>query len=267
MLIDVLRLASQTVYSKADAHRSQVHRLGALSSKRLSADAISSETTSDDLQNLLQSARDAADQFSDDTSEWLLIEHRLQSIKDNFNLLSLKSTREHRELKVSTVLLSQFRDRMEFSARQTTLVQAEDIKREMREINSQLDHLESLNQSLEPVDDDETHMSTNRTKLHRFIRIQDDLEIVQERLIQLSERSTSLLSGDHLRIRNDLKLISERLNSIRRIVKIYLERLEHILAKEGPKKSFSVTNLSTTRSSNSNLQVGFFLHAKFLSRN
>ncbi|CAF4349155.1 unnamed protein product, partial [Adineta steineri] len=78
----------RTVYSKADVHREQVHRL-------------------DELQTLFQTIRNIADQFSDNTSEWLLIEHRLQSIKESFDLLSLKTNREHREIK-------------------TTLVQAED---------------------------------------------------------------------------------------------------------------------------------------------
>ncbi|CAF3855305.1 unnamed protein product, partial [Adineta steineri] len=153
----------RTVYSKADVHREQVHRL-------------------DELQTLFQSIRNIADQFSDNTSEWLLIEHRLQSIKESFDLLSLKTNREHREIK-------------------TTLVQAEDIKREILGITSQLDHLESLNHSLEPVDENELHISINRTKLHRFIRIHDDLDILNERLISLNERSVCLLSGDHLRIK------------------------------------------------------------------
>ncbi|UJR37453.1 hypothetical protein I4U23_030156 [Adineta vaga] len=205
----------QTVYSRADIHRNQVQRL-------------------DELQTLLQSVRNAANQFNDETSDWLLIEHRLQSIKESCDLLFVKSNREHREIK-------------------TTLIRAEDIKHEMKDINSQLDHLESLCQSLEPVDENDLHTSTNRTKLHRFIRIHDDLEILNERLIDTSERSLSLLSGDHLRMRNDLKLISERLHSMKRIVKIYLERLEKILAKVEIQESFSLVNLPAFRSSNSNL--------------
>lgn len=55
----------------------------------------------DELQALLKSTMDLADQFSDETSEWLLIEHRLQSIKENFDFLFTKTNREHRELKVS----------------------------------------------------------------------------------------------------------------------------------------------------------------------
>ncbi len=43
---------------------------------------------------------DTADEFSDDTSEWLLIEHRLQTIKEKFEFLFVKTNREHREIKV-----------------------------------------------------------------------------------------------------------------------------------------------------------------------
>lgn len=57
----------------------------------------------DDLQALLQAVRNAANQFNDDTSEWLLIEHRLQSIQDSFNFLFVKSNREHREIKVKRI--------------------------------------------------------------------------------------------------------------------------------------------------------------------
>ncbi|CAF4418946.1 unnamed protein product, partial [Adineta steineri] len=110
------------------------------------------------------------------------------------------------------------------------------------------------NHSLEPVDENELHISINRTKLHRFIRIHDDLDILNERLISLNERSVCLLSGDHLRIKNDLKLITDRLNSIKRIVKIYLERIEKFLAKHEFHENILLTNHSTLRSSNSNLQ-------------
>ncbi|CAF4212927.1 unnamed protein product [Rotaria sordida] len=55
-------LLHRTVYSKADAHR-------------------------DEFQTLLKSTMDLGDQFSDDTNEWLLIDHRLQSIKENFQFL------------------------------------------------------------------------------------------------------------------------------------------------------------------------------------
>ncbi|CAF0984495.1 unnamed protein product, partial [Rotaria sordida] len=209
-------LLPRTIYSKTDAHRDQVQRL-------------------DELQALLKSTMDLADQFSDGTSEWLLIDHRLQSIKENFELLSARKNREHREIK-------------------TNLIQAEDIKHAMFEISAQLDHLESLSHSLEPVDEREINISINRTKLHRFIRIHDDLEIVNERLININDRLICLLSGDQLRITNDLKLMFDRLNSIKRIVKIYLECLEKLLATNDLHESFSSINHSPIRTSNSNLQ-------------
>lgn len=195
---------------------------------------------------------DAADEFSDNTSEWLMIEHRLQSVKEKFDFLFVRSSREHREIKVNSpsLLFSLF-----ISISQTNLVQTEDIKHAMMEINNELDHLESLNHSLEPVDEHETNASINRTKLHRFIRLHDDLDIVHERLINLNDRSNFLLSGDQLRIGNDLKLIFDRLNSIKRIVRIYLDRLEKSLSRTGVHNAFSSNNHSPMRTSNSNLQV------------
>jgi hypothetical protein len=59
---------------------------------------------SDDLQALLQSTMDTADKFSNGSSEWLLVEHRLQSIREKFQLLFAKSNREHREIKVNYFL-------------------------------------------------------------------------------------------------------------------------------------------------------------------
>ena len=125
----------------------------------------------------------------------------------------------------------------------------------MLDINAQLDHLESLNHSLEPVDENEVNASINRTKLHRFIRIHDDLEIVNERLININERSSFLLAGDQLRLTNDLKLILDRLNSIKRIVRIYLDRLEKLLARNELRNSFSSRNSSPLRGSPNHLQV------------
>ncbi|CAF3475042.1 unnamed protein product [Rotaria socialis] len=209
-------LLSRTVYSKADAHRDQVQRL-------------------DEIKSLLQLTIELADQLGDGTSEWLLVDHRLQSIKEGFEFLFARSNREHRELK-------------------TNLFQAEDIKHAMLEINSQLDHLETLTHSLEPVDERESNLGINRTKLHRFIRIHDDLEIVNERLINVNDRSKCLLSGDQLRIANDLKLMLDRLSSIKRIIRIYLERLEKLLASNDLHESFSSINHSPIRTSNSNLQ-------------
>jgi hypothetical protein len=132
-----------------------------------------------------------------------------------------------------------------------------DIKHELIEINSQLDHLESLYQSLEPVDENEINQSINRTKLHRFIRIHDDLDILNERLIHINDHSLSLLSNEQIRITNDLKLLFDRLNSIKRIVRIHLEQLENLLAKNELNQSFSLSRNSPLRSSNQNLQVIF----------
>ena len=129
------------------------------------------------------------------------------------------------------------------------------MKHELIEINSQLDHLESLYQSLEPVDENETNQCINRTKLHRFIRIHDDLDILNERLIHINDHSSALLSNEQIRITNDLKLLFDRLNSIKRIVRIHLEQLEKLLAKNELNQSFSLSRNSPLRSSNPNLQV------------
>ena len=59
----------------------------------------------DELQTLIKATIDIADQFSDDTSEWLLVEHRLQSIKEKFDFLFARTNREHRELKVNLFVL------------------------------------------------------------------------------------------------------------------------------------------------------------------
>ena len=125
----------------------------------------------------------------------------------------------------------------------------------MLEINAEFDHLEALTHSLEPVDEYETSAGINRTKLHRFIRIHDDLEILNERLMQISDRSSALLAGDQLRVNNDLKLMLDRLNSIKRIVRIYLDRLEKLLARNELRESYSARSQSPVRRSPSNLQV------------
>lgn len=61
----------------------------------------------DELQTLLRSTIDLADQLSDDTSEWMWVEHRLQTLKENLNYLLTKSNREHRELKVKQSALNE----------------------------------------------------------------------------------------------------------------------------------------------------------------
>jgi hypothetical protein len=99
------------------------------------------------------------------------------------------------------------------------------------------------------------NQNINRTKLHRFIRIHDDLEILNERLININDHSSAVLSNEQIRILNDLKLLFDRLNSIKRIVRIHLEQLEKLLAKSELNQSFSLSRNSSFRSSNNNLQV------------
>ncbi len=99
------------------------------------------------------------------------------------------------------------------------------------------------------------NQSINRTKLHRFIRIHDDLDIINERLININDHSSSFLSNEQIRLTNDLKLIFDRLNSIKRIVRIHLEQLEKLLAKNELNQSFSLSRNSPLRTSNNNLQV------------
>ncbi|CAF4001467.1 unnamed protein product, partial [Rotaria sordida] len=132
---------------------------------------------------LLKSTIELANEFNNNSNEWIIIEHRLQLIKDKFQYLLTRSNRQCRELKTNS-----------------------DIKHEILEINSQLDHLETLTHSLEPIDNNEINQNTNRTKLHRFIRIHDDLEILNERLIKINDYSSSILSNDQIRQTNDLKL-------------------------------------------------------------
>jgi hypothetical protein len=43
---------------------------------------------------------DSAEDFSDNSTEWIPIEHRVQSIKDKFQVLLTKPNRQHRESKV-----------------------------------------------------------------------------------------------------------------------------------------------------------------------
>ncbi|CAF1279500.1 unnamed protein product [Rotaria sordida] len=165
---------------------------------------------------LLKSTIELANEFNNNSNEWIIIEHRLQLIKDKFQYLLTRSNRQCRELKTNS-----------------------DIKHEILEINSQLDHLETLTHSLEPIDNNEINQNTNRTKLHRFIRIHDDLEILNERLIKINDYSSSILSNDQIRQTNDLKLLFDRLNSIKRIVRIYFDQLEKLLAQNEINQSFS----------------------------
>lgn len=187
----------------------------------------------DEFQVLLKATIESAEDFSDNSNEWLVIEHRLRSIQDKFQFLSIKTTRPQRDLKTSP-----------------------DIREELISINSQLDHLESLSQSLEPIDDKETDTNIHRTKLHRFIRIHDDLDILNERLININDRLPALISNEQMRMTNDLKFLFDRLNSIKRVARIHLDQLEKLLARNQLHSSFSLpTRSSSLRTSNNNLQV------------
>ncbi|CAF3725966.1 unnamed protein product [Adineta steineri] len=184
-----------------------------------------------EFQTLLKSTNELAINFNDNSNEWILIEHRLQSIQDKVQLLSSKSTYQRCEIKINP-----------------------NLKHEVLEISCQLDHLELLAHSLEPVDDNEMNQTINRTKLHRFIRIHDDLEILNERIVLVSDRPLSPISDDQIRLTTDLKLILNRLHSMKRMVKIYLEQLEKLLASNDINQSSSLSKHSPLRTSNNNLQ-------------
>ncbi|CAF0831025.1 unnamed protein product, partial [Didymodactylos carnosus] len=164
-----------------------------------------------DLQTSLDSAMEIAEQFNDGSSESSIIEHRLNTIKDKFSFLFVKANREHRELKAN-------------------LIHNEELGQTMAGILNQLEHLENVSRNLEPVDENESDLTINRTKLHRFIRILDDLRILEDKLCNLEDRSAKLLSGDQMRFVGDVKAVSDRLRSIKRIVCMQLDRLEKILA-------------------------------------
>jgi hypothetical protein len=52
---------------------------------------------------------DSPEEFNDNSNQWILIEHRLRSIKDKFfQFLSTKINRQQRELKVLTVHIDSF---------------------------------------------------------------------------------------------------------------------------------------------------------------
>ncbi|CAM2712242.1 unnamed protein product [Rotaria socialis] len=178
----------------------------------------------DEIEVLLRSTIELSHEFNDNSNIWILFEHRLQLIKDKFQYSHTRSSSPTRESKINS-----------------------DTKNELLEINSQVDHLETLAHSLEPIDNNEMNQNINRTKLHHFIRIHDDLEILNERLININKNSLSIVSSDQMRQINDMKLIFDRLNSIKRIVKLHLDQLEKLLAR-------NELNLSQMRSSNNNFQ-------------
>ncbi|CAF1053347.1 unnamed protein product [Adineta ricciae] len=185
-----------------------------------------------ELQTLLQSTTDQASQFNDHSNEWALVDHRLQALRDRFHNLS---SSKPRDIKISP-----------------------EANRGLIDINCQLDHLELLIHSLEPVEDSEINQNVNRTKLHRFIRIHDDLEILHGRLITLNERPLSATTNDQIRLTNDSKFILDRLNAMKRVVKIYLEQLEKFLATRDLNQSLTSSKHSSVRTSNNNLEVIIF---------
>ena len=94
--------------------------------------------------------------------------------------------------------------------------------------------------SLEPIDNNEINSNVTRTKLHRFIRIHDDLEILNEHLSHINDHSLSSSS-------NDLTLIFDCLNSIKRTTRIYLDQLEKLLAKNRINENYRLSNVSPLR--------------------
>jgi hypothetical protein len=62
----------------------------------------------DEFQIFFKATIDSAEEFNDNSNEWILIEHRLRSIKDKFQFLSTKTNRQQRELKVLTVQIDSF---------------------------------------------------------------------------------------------------------------------------------------------------------------
>jgi hypothetical protein len=96
----------------------------------------------------------------------------------------------------------------------------------------QLNHLDQLKQSFEPIDNQSNDIDVNRTKLHRFIRISDDLEILDEQLRRINDDRLSILNAyDQIRCRNDLKLLVDHLHAMKHSVKLNLEHIELCLAK------------------------------------
>lgn len=105
------------------------------------------------------------------------------------------------------------------------------------------------------MEDSELNQDINRTKLHRFIRLHDDLEILNDRLFAVNDRALSPVSTERIRMTNDSKLILHRLNSMKRVVKIHLEQLEKFLATQELNRSASPSKHSSVRTSTANLPV------------
>jgi hypothetical protein len=199
----------------------------------------------------LKALLNISDEFANGSGEWLLIDHRLSSIKEQIGFLLAKTNREHRVLKVDAFDSDVRFEYLLHSSMKSNLVETEDLQQTLHELSTQLNRLETSTQSLEPVDESENSISVNRTKLHRFIRLHDELDILHQRLQAMNDRSQYLLTGDHVRFTGDLKLIFDRLNSVRRIVRIYLERLETYVERYETRESW----LSRQAASPVHLQV------------
>lgn len=143
-----------------------------------------------DVDHLLQSTTDFARRWNDQSKQWRLYEHRLQALQD-----------KHRR--------------------------PPNLRQDLADVQSQLNHLDELRRSLEPINDP-SHLL--RTKLHRFIRLQDDLEMLEERLMGINDRLVALSAHEQHQVINDWKLLVERLLSIKQRVKSSLEQIEHLLA-------------------------------------
>ena len=136
-----------------------------------------------------------ADEFRDESTNWIRYEHRIRRLKDKFR-------------PTKTTNLDEF----------------------LVDLQTQLDRFDSLRKSLEPIDDHPTHLQMNRTKLHRFIRLDDDLEIFNDRLLRLHDQQQQL--DDRPNVRRHLQILFDRLHKLKRVVKIDLEKIETILVKQ-----------------------------------
>ena len=154
-----------------------------------------------DVDNLLQSTMDFAGRWNDDSKQWRHYAHRLQALQD-----------KHRR------------------PRQTS--PSGDLRQELADVQSQLNHLDELRHSLEPIHESSTNPNLSRAKLHRLIRLQDDLEMLDERLMNINDRVVTLSTHDQRRVINEWKSLVERLLSIKQLVKISLEQIENILAHQ-----------------------------------
>ena len=74
------------------------------------------------------------------------------------------------------------------------------------------------------LDAHENDVNSTRRRLHRLIRIHDDLEILHERLVALG-------SSSHSSVEPDLQSVLDRVDTLKSLVKVSLEEIESSLAK------------------------------------